>query len=332
MLTRPFSSIVRDALLRFAWDRWTQLGMAGVVGRTDKRAADPEALLLFSLEAARTDPRLFDEILDWLVTNGRLLSLPRIKNLAARTIDVGPLWASLAWADAQDPSLRWPSAERASDQVVDLFPDLAASIAVADPDPTFLAHGYRRPPIEQSGKSAPPDLMRPSAFAFRLRALFGLGSRAEVVRHLLTTTDLGWSTTSQVTDAAAFSKRIVHDSLQSLSDSGTILSRWQGNERLYTAEAERWAHLLRVPTRDLPRFGEWPRLLRAATEILRWVREDERSERSPYIRSSEARELMHRIGSDLQAAGIQVPDDRRYLGEAYWPVFVETVEETLAAL
>jgi hypothetical protein len=32
----------------------------------EEHAADPEALLLFTFEVGRNDPRLFDEVLDWL--------------------------------------------------------------------------------------------------------------------------------------------------------------------------------------------------------------------------------------------------------------------------
>ncbi len=45
---------------------------------------DPEALLLFTIEVARLDPRPFDETLDWLATNGTLLSLTRLRHLEAR--------------------------------------------------------------------------------------------------------------------------------------------------------------------------------------------------------------------------------------------------------
>src|SRR3954466_3464363 len=60
----------------FAWDQWTQIGVSGhAPAVADRRAIDPEALLLFTLEAARSDPRLFDEVLDWLLLNEQLISV-----------------------------------------------------------------------------------------------------------------------------------------------------------------------------------------------------------------------------------------------------------------
>ncbi len=45
-------------------------------------AEDPEALIVFTLEIARDDPRLFDELLDWLLCNERLVSVRRLRSFA----------------------------------------------------------------------------------------------------------------------------------------------------------------------------------------------------------------------------------------------------------
>lgn len=66
---------IRGQLVDFAWDQWTQMGVSGTPRRADRWAADPEALLLFTLEVARADARLFDEVLDWLALNERLMSV-----------------------------------------------------------------------------------------------------------------------------------------------------------------------------------------------------------------------------------------------------------------
>src|SRR5438105_1946106 len=61
--------IVADSVA-LAWDQWSQLGVsAASPPQREERAADPEALLLFTLELGRNDPRLFDEVLDWLALN-----------------------------------------------------------------------------------------------------------------------------------------------------------------------------------------------------------------------------------------------------------------------
>lgn len=64
----------------------------------DHWAADPEALILFTLQIGRRDPRLFDEVLDWVALNQKVLSLQRLRNLAARfPVDADLVAAVVAW-------------------------------------------------------------------------------------------------------------------------------------------------------------------------------------------------------------------------------------------
>ncbi|MDD3927980.1 MAG: hypothetical protein PHT33_15155 [bacterium] len=53
--------IKRSIILR----KWSQLGVAGAIQAKDNWIIDPEALLLFTMDAGRYDPRLFDEVADW---------------------------------------------------------------------------------------------------------------------------------------------------------------------------------------------------------------------------------------------------------------------------
>ena len=73
-------------------------------------------------------------------------------------------------------------------------------------------------------------------------------------------------------------------------------------------------------------------LLPAVWRITAWFKEDAASERSPYLRVSEARLLISEIGPALAAAGIAVPDGRDAHGEAYRPVFEKVLEAVFAFL
>ncbi len=116
---------VRARLLAFAWDQWAQVGAFGTARRAD-RTADPEALLLFTLEVARADARLFDEVLDWLALNERLVSVQRLRNLCRDHTDRALAEAALAWvAQSREPrrsSPRRPANE--SSRSVQLFRDV----------------------------------------------------------------------------------------------------------------------------------------------------------------------------------------------------------------
>ena len=50
-------------------------------------AIDPEVLLVFTLETGRYDPRLFDEVMDWLVTNGQWIDIQRLRGIIGESKD-----------------------------------------------------------------------------------------------------------------------------------------------------------------------------------------------------------------------------------------------------
>ena len=90
---------LNQGLLDFAWRQWSQLGVSSTVTGNDNWAADPEALILFTLGIARRDPRLFDEVLDWFALNQKILSMQRLRNLTSRfPVDADLVAAVVDWA------------------------------------------------------------------------------------------------------------------------------------------------------------------------------------------------------------------------------------------
>jgi len=99
MLLSELRERVRQGFLEFAWRQWAQIGVSANIAGFDRWAIDPEALILFTIGVARRDPRLFDEMLDWLAENRRLLTMQRLRNLSARLpVDTHLVGAVIAWA------------------------------------------------------------------------------------------------------------------------------------------------------------------------------------------------------------------------------------------
>jgi hypothetical protein len=328
---------VNRSLLDFAWRQWAQVGVSANVTGDDAWAVDPEALILFTLGIARRDPRLFDEVLDWIALNQKTLSLQRLRNLTARfPVDAGLVAAVVAWAKpsvptdilvAQEPKPLARSKAGAGERQAVFSPDVLGFIARADP--VFAEHGFVRPVATRSGKSREPDPGHPVNFAFRLRHLFGPGSRSEVMRVLLTYRD-GPLDAARIADEAAFAKRNVSEALASVAAAGAITATWAGNERLFRGHRESWAALLGLA--DTPLFVSWVHLLPPALEISSWL--DERSEavESEYLLASQARSLLDKVGRDLQSAGIDVPQQRPASSGASLSAFETTGNAVLAAL
>jgi len=305
MTAATLSAEVTAGLLELAWEQWSQLGVsAAPPTQREERAADPEALLLFTLHVARHDPRLFDEALDWLALNTPLISTQRLRNLCTNATDRALADAALDWAAGvrrrQPPAATGPRPP--IDHLEPLFHELPVFGDALDP--SFARHGFARPPLTPSGKSQPPRLSAPIAFAFRLRRLLGVGVRAEVVRVLLTVRAPRLPG-GVISANVGFAQRNVREGLAQLHEAGVIDVVRVSDDRHYAIHHADWAALLRLPSAsDLPLHYDWIPAYRALTRILDWLRQAGRDELSPYMRASHARTLMDEIAGDLGYVGV----------------------------
>lgn len=310
-------------LVAFAWSQWGQMGVMAPSSRTDEWAADPEALLLLTFEVGREEPRLFDEVLDWLLVNERLVSLHRLRNLAVDEDDRALSRAATQWLSEWRRKSAQPTQSELHprQEAVPLF--LGEKIPVERPDPAFLANGFLKSWNEPARRSGHPDLTLPINFAFRLRSLLGVGARAEVVRVLLTV-DAPAMSLQAIAASSGFTKRNVQEAAASLRAAGNATSWNLGNEQRFDLPRERWLHLLAIDRP--PAHRDWPQFFRALRALLRWLRDPETERLSEYMRASEARVLLEQISDDLLFAGVPV-GPLGFVGEEFWPHFESWVRE-----
>ncbi|MDW5593908.1 hypothetical protein VSS74_06155 [Conexibacter stalactiti] len=327
----PTSALRRSldaALLDFAWSEWAQMGVLASAPRRSPWAEDPEALIVFTLEVARDDPRLFDELLDWLLRNEPLVSVRRLRSFAVGPEDRRLVEGSLAWVDAHRPRARLRG--RRPRQEVELVPLFTESgFPMREPDPSFLSAGFVRPPVEPSRKSQAPDLRAPVNFAFRLRQVLGLGVRAEVVRLLLTSAAPSMST-ADLGAGAGYARRNVLDAVGALQEGGVVSAvRGAGGQR-FAIDRVAWAGLLGVGEEELPEARAWPQLLGALVRVRRWLTDVESEELSDYIRASRAGDLLEEIAAPLSIAGLALANSAG--AEAAWSDLERTVASAVTAL
>lgn len=318
-------------LRSFLWGQWSQLGVMAQSDRHDGWATDPEALILTTLEAGRDEPRLFDELLDWLQGNERLVSVQRLRNLSADAADRALLEGTLAWLAQSRPKVRAGRvASRGDVGVAEPEPLFTAAITpFGEPDPAFLRAGLLRDRVQSRGHSRHPDLSQPIAFAFRLRQMLGTSARAEVVRALLTT-EAPRLPAQVIAASAGYTKRNVHEALTALGAARVIDTVTLGNERRYGIDKGRWATLLDIEPDRLPLHRDWPQHFEALRTINRWLRDPGRLDESDYRRASDARVLMDRVAPMLRYAG--VPTSEGGIGTEYWNGFRETALNAVSAL
>lgn len=318
---------VQAALVEFAWSQWAQMGVLSRADRSDRWVQDPEALLVFTLRVGRRDPRLFDEVLDWLRRNGRLVSGRRLVTLCPPgDADHAVVAAAVDWAREHGSPLRLGGRSPEAIAEEALFP----TVRVGRADAIFHAHGYLKPTTEPSLNSGDPDLSVPINLAFKLRQHFGLSSsRPEIVRFLLTC-DVPDADALAIADAAGYTKRNVSETLAALVAAGDVRRYTRGNEGRYSLDRRRWTDFLGLVLAGPPVYRDWPRLLRALRELDRWLEITGTRSLSDYMQASEARDLMEYLGPTLTAAG--VPLTPGGAGTAYLSAFEDNVDSLLERL
>lgn len=299
---------LNDRLVAFAWDEWAQMGLLATPHRRSPWAQDPEALIVFTLEVARADARLFDELMDWMLVNEALLSVRRLRAMCVDDTDRMLTAAALGWLARRRPRARLSSpGDRGNRGLTSATPTLQPLFRsggpVRKPDEDFAAAGLLRSPLTPSHKSRPPDPTAPIDLAFRLRQILGVGIRAEVVRVLLTTW-APWVNAQTLARSTGYAKRNVHDALAGLSTAGVVASFTVGSEQRYTADRPAWAALLGCQPNELPTHRDWPQLLGALRRVLRWSEQPGLETMSDYLRASSARDLIEGIRPGLSFAGI----------------------------
>ena len=197
-----YNEEVRELVLATLWSLWAELGLSGWGRHHQDSAVDLEALIVATARLAALDARLTKETLDWCVTNGRLASAVRLKHLAAAadlTTQRG-LGTFAATVNANS-RLNWPGATSSR---------------------AFTA----------TGRSAAPELERPALIQLRIRALWGVSARAEVLRVMLADGHR-FMGISEVAGVAAFGKDAVAEALENLQLGGLLEEAGARNLRLF---------------------------------------------------------------------------------------------------
>ena len=258
--------------MALAWSLWAELGVSGWQRRHTSHAIDPEPLLLFTAFLGDADPRLRDESTDWCIAYGRYISKTRLRNLLAaeRTAIKEAFGPTAATVNAHS-SLRWPGAS--------------------------VPRPFRR-----TERSAVPDFRRPSLVVARLRALFGVGARAEIVRAFAADT-AAQSSAADLADEAGYTKRNIAEGLEALRMAGLLEAERRRNQLVYRlADAEGLMGLLGSMPSSFPKWRSVFRILES------FITESRRIEPlKAGAAAVEASDVLLDLESDLRAVGARVP-------------------------
>lgn len=263
MLPAHFKNQLVEPLLDWLWRSWVSLGVAGHGSRARvDRVIDPEALLLATTLWARYDPRLFDEVLDWLCRHGSMINLQRLRNLQQTGLgDAAVLSGIAAVIQEHSPQTKWKAVIRPGTKeppLQPLFLRLDGGNAVwGQAEPLFASQGFQRGRLELRQMSQPPAPGAAPNLWLKLRSLFGTNTRAEIVLQLLTT---GPATAGEIARRSGFTGRSILVTLREMALSGHLYepprpvrsrsqrgqpapARTRGPSLTYSLRREEWTFL-----------------------------------------------------------------------------------------
>jgi len=263
-----------DSLLDLAWSQWTLLGVRGVAhAPLPNVALGLEEAMLLAARLSANDPRLRDEVLDWCISNARFISKPKLKGLLRTAESSGKVWfGPFARILTEQLGGRWPGAR-------------------AEAPTEFV----------RSAKSSVPDLDHPELLALKLRAIFGVGARADVIGAVVV-----WPAPHFVASDLTFlgyTKRTLAIALDWLDAAGLLDHRREGNQVRYSWR--RRSELIQL-IEPLPvRFPRWASIVRVMCSLLHLFEvNDTKSERLARV---ETAKTLSSVSNDLQLLGIHPP-------------------------
>lgn len=293
-----FRRVFRESLAQFLWRSWSALGVAGHERGTFRGALDPEALLAFTCSAGRMDARLFDEMLDWLAVNGGFINVQRLRNvMRSFQFRGGPVLSAVAaWLAGKGKNLKWKQLADSWPAVTPpeslfLLEDERPLPVVSECDPVFQRHGFLRNSIARRGLSQPFHPSEPACLILRLRALFGVSARCEIMHYLLTHPTAHAHAIARET---CYFQKTIHDTLNELACSGMLVSVRNGRQRSYRFRDNALPEAL-IGRNEQAEWLHWPTLLAAAEQVWCKTGEIEQANLEPVLEASEIAFLLEPI-------------------------------------
>lgn len=289
---RPAATFAKQAIA-LAWGAWVELGVSGWTATHRQWAIDPEPLVVFTAFLEDEDPRLRDEATDWCIRNWRHVSKTRLKNLVrSQPQDVRDAFGVFAATVGDHAGVTWPYASEPRRFIV-------------------------------TGRSSTPQLDQSSMVWLRLRAMFGLGARSEILRHFLAR-EAGRTSVATISSATNYTKRTVAEECETLEQAGVLRVGPVGN-RFYYSLAKRSE--LEAFVGSMPAYRpSWTATLNVARQLV--VLESQAASSTTRTLAVKARKAIDEIEADLDELEIELPSSN-IRGEELWPTIRALGMETL---
>lgn len=299
-LVARIETATRAAIVQACWEQWRLLGAQASAGKVPSPTSivDPEALVLLTLAARDYEHRLDDFLGWWADTGATLLSVQRLLNLAEKfPEDVRVRLGAFASLAAESGDRRWRRHRGEADAfVVQVRPGKGAEVL---------------------------SLTRPPALWCRLRAGFGVGTKADLLT-LLIGLDGAKVSVRDASHALAYTDVAVRSAAEELARA-RFIDALPDRPARYAADSNRWSKLLDL-TGGVPMWRSWAQVFAFLASVDAWGHKGRIAVWSDYVWSSRARDLADQHALALADAGLPVPDGAQHPGARFIVAFADFVE------
>jgi len=260
------SEALLEALQELGWSVFTELGVPGVVRHHQGIALDPEPIVVAAPSLFKLDPRLRDQVYGWCASHAGRLSVSRLQGLSRELS--GPArteFCRLAATLRKHAKVRWPD----------------------DGEPSWV-----RPP-EVKARRLP--LERPALLRFRVRALCGVGARADVLSELIARYG-AWTRASDLAHEG-YSKRAVAGILSELTEAAVARQVAEGNA--LTFQLSRPENLRKLLRADDLGYPPWRRITTTVLLFLDLAGVADASAAVRRVEANKRREALRRLADQM---------------------------------
>ena len=301
-ISKHISHELSNALLEAVWVQWRSLGTFVDTNRLSKSVVDPEALMLMSLTLRHLEGRLWDLMDSWARNGSNLFSIQRIKNLIGgfppHTRDRLEEFAFRAMDTGKD--YRWKS------------------LAGSEGGPSTRSRDLWK---------AYPAVWHSSALFLRLRLGFGIGIASDLLAFLISLNG-DWSNTASISQAIDYSPYSIRRNAESMTVAG-ILESTKRKPVQYRVDVSSWIQLLAIDGK-IPEWRYWNKLYSFSSALIMSVDDNKMADQSPYLLSTELRDLIEVHEDTFMLNKIDYPDPQGFPGEEYSPAFADFVPKLAA--
>ncbi len=255
MLPDEFNNSFHDLVLQILWESWSLLGVSSSLSSEQNHLIlDPEALLFASFHFARKDPRLFDEIVDWLLINGDMIHVQRLKSIMEKEKGEKTYLVFLAISKLLHGHKRnfqhWRLISKSDFESLEVLFQTYDGLSLPtprQPDALFKSFGFLREEIKPRFLSRPFPERGISSYILRLRALTGISSRCELICQMMVRESV---TVKEAASFSAYSNRTIQQSFSNMARSGFLHQFQSGREIRYSLNEHVFAKLPRSSQLD----------------------------------------------------------------------------------